>query len=241
MSVPKGKKYAGKASEARVRFLDASDDVRSYFALWQMLRGQRAARDHLVVASRGVFVLVAAMWEAFCEDLAHESARLLVEGAGGWRDLPPSLARTISRELREDRDELSAWRLAGDAWRDVALTRIERIAMSTVWNTPKAGNVDSLFEKALGLKGVSDGWHTSRAGDQGPKVALNEAIALRGGIAHGEKNQAAIGKAQVSAFYQLTADLAECTEESVGTFIAERTGRDPWPLRRISERAVDGR
>jgi hypothetical protein len=236
MAVPKGKQFVGKASESRVRFFDASDDVRSYYALRQMLKDRKGAQPHLGAASRGFFVLIAAMWEAFCEDLAHEGAQILVQNASTWQDLPRSLKQRISLDLKADAHELSAWRLAGDGWRDFTLQRVTDVARTTTFNTPKAGPIDALFEKALGLKSVSSSWESRWGGVNGPRAELDRAIELRGAIAHGASPAPSVTKKQVSAFYQLTADLAECTETAVGAFIAQQTGQDPWVTREATER-----
>ncbi|HEX5511724.1 MAG TPA: HEPN domain-containing protein [Actinomycetales bacterium] len=228
MSVPRGRRFAGSASQARIRFYDASDDVRSYYTVAQALKDRRGLTRHVSAVGRGTYVLVAALWEGFCEDFAHEAAKALVSNVSGWSDLPPALARRISLEVKDDKHELSAWTLSGDGWRVVALDRVDRIARSTIFNTPKTHQVDQLFKEALGIECVSQSWVSAFAQGESPSVVLDRAMTLRGAIAHGEERERPITKKDVSLFYQLIADLVDSTELHVSKHLERSAGLSLW-------------
>lgn len=125
---------------------------------------------------------------------------------------PPALARKISLEIKADKDEMSAWRLSGDDWRDVALRRVHHTARATVFNTPKTRQVDKLFDDTLGIPRVSDSWVSRFTEGVSPCEALDASLALRGSIAHRQERDRILLKKDVSRFYQLVADLVDCTE-----------------------------
>lgn len=228
MSVPRGKLFAGQASAARITFYDSSDDVRSYYAIRQTLAGMARLDHHIQAVGRGTYVLVSALWEAFCEDLAHEAVRILVAGADDWTGLSAPLARRIAKEVKGDAHELSPWLLAGDGWRNHTLERVDRFARSTIFNTPKTSQVNQFFADTVGIVRISDSWVTTFAGDDLPGVALDQAITTRGAIAHGERRRKALTKKEISLFYQLVSDLVDCTELAVAEHIQSVVGTRPW-------------
>ena len=150
-------------------------------------------------------MLVLAMREAFCEDLAHEAAPDTGARLVQVDDLPPKLVRHISRDLKAEKRELSAWKLVGDDWRSLILDRVSEIARQTTFNTPKAAQIDELFDRSIGLTKVNDSRVPPRLGEMSARVALSEAISRRGGIAHGVTLMVKITNSQLSTFYQLTA------------------------------------
>lgn len=241
MSVPRGKKFVGRASSARIAFQDSSEDVRSFYTLGQMLKERKAATKHLNNVGRGVYVLVSALWESYCENLALEAAQALVQYASTPEELPPALARRIARELRADKHELSPWKLAGDGWRELTLLRVPQIARNTIFNTPKPDQVDDLFEKSIGLVALSSSWtpvHGSSEDDV--REALRQYIELRGAIAHGDRDGTPMTKSQLSEFFQTVQHLVGQTEVVVANYLHERTGLPNWQRIGLEEEKGDG-
>jgi hypothetical protein len=229
MSVPRGKSLPGSASDARMAFQDASDDLRSFYALGQMLKGRKAALKHLTNVGRGTFVLISALWESYCEALELEAATLLVSNATSWEDLPPALSRRIAVDLRNEKHELSPWKLAGDGWKTLTLDRVAILARETVFNSPKPAQVDDLFLKSIGLVHLSGQWtDLSQGSEISLADSLKEFVALRGAIAHGATPRAEISKPAVSAFYQTVYRIVVKTDEAVGLYLEENGVDNPW-------------
>ncbi|WP_346960763.1 HEPN domain-containing protein [uncultured Arthrobacter sp.] len=227
MSIPKGKLYRGIASQARVTFQDSSDDVRSFNTLRQMLKGNRSATPHIHKVAKGVYVLIAALWEAYCEDLALEAATTITENAASWEQLPLALKKRIAKDIRDDKNDLGPWKLAGDAWRIHCLERLPGIARATLFNSPKPTQIDELFLQAIGLPNLSASW---TAGPDGvdPRERLLECMGVRGAIAHGDTPATLITPKMISDFYQTVMRLVEETDEAVRGFIATTIGSSPW-------------
>ena len=97
-----------------------------------------------------------------------------------------------------------------------------------VFHSPKAGNVDDLFRRTLGVENISQGWTTERAGD--PRAALDEHLSQRGELAH-RAAATTVSKRQVSDFYQLVMDLTRAMDQQLGEFLLDTTGNDPFAAR----------
>lgn len=229
MSIPRGKRYLGVASQARIKFQDSSDDVRSFNTLRQMLKGRKAANKHLNRVAKGVYVLVAAQWEAYCEDLAVEAATLIVERSPSWEHLPTGMSQKIARELKDNKHHLSPWQLAGNGWRTYCLARLPAVTGAAQINTPKPAQIDALFHSAIGLRGLSSAW-TVTADGADPRDRLREFIELRGSIAHGGTPPVQVTAKLISDFYQAVMRLVEETDEAVRAFIESTVGFTPWQV-----------
>jgi hypothetical protein len=235
MTIPKGKKFLGVASQARIQFQDASADLRSFHTLRQMLKGQSSANRHINKVAKGVHVLTAAIWEAYCEDLALEAATIIVQNAADWEQLPRHLTKRIAKELRENKHELASWKLAGDGWRSHVL---ENLTSAPLFNVPKAEKIDDLFLRAIGLPSISANWSSTEA-NVDLRARLRHHIDVRGAIAHGVAPTTEVTPAVVSDFYQTVMRLVELTDESVRVFIESTIGFTPWDRAGV-DRTVDG-
>lgn len=197
-----------------------------------MLKDRKAASAHLSNVGRGTFVLISALWEAYCEALALEAATLLVQNSRSTDDLPVELKKQIARDLRDDKNHLSAWKLAGDGWKELAQERVSGIAAGTIFNTPKPANVDTLFQRSIGLVELSSFWVAPDSlRDENPCDLLKMFVQIRGAVAHGEHPRREVTKAEISGFYQTVSALVERTDDVVAAFINERTGLQLWTNR----------
>jgi hypothetical protein len=200
-----------------------------------MLKERKRANRHINKVSKGVHVLIAATWEAYCEDLALESARLLVENVADWEQLPRPLARRIAKELREDKHELSPWKLAGEGWRTHVL---ENLSSAPLFNVPKAEKIDDLFLRAIGITSISESWVDPDDGVD-LRARLRHHVELRGAIAHGTPPETEVTPAVVSEFYQTVMLLAQQTDEAVRAFLESSIGFTPWEKEGLTPAAVD--
>ena len=225
MTAPKGKAITGPRSQARVAFHDNSDDIRSLWSLYQAAKNSRAVQRHIGPANKGTYLLIAALWETYCEDVLLETTTELVTGISEAESLPAAVRRAIARDLKEDKHEFSPWQLAGDGWREVADRRARRLCREIVFNSPKATNVDELFRRTLGIADVSQCWTTERVVD--PRTALREHLERRGELAH-RAASTKITRQQVSDFYQLVMDLTQSMDAHLGVFLFTVTGRNPF-------------
>ena len=73
----------------------------------------------LQVLNRSAVVLLAACWEAYIEDLAVSSFDWLLSQCNEPTSFPAKVRARATSVLREDKNELAVWALAGGGWRVV--------------------------------------------------------------------------------------------------------------------------
>lgn len=95
-------------------------------------------------------------------------------------------------------------------------------------NTPKTKQIDDLFERALGLTGISKSWHWGRMSARRAGEKLDEYVILRGSIAHRGSGAAAVRKYQVDDYYDHVKYLVGKTDARISDVVKAATGRTPW-------------
>jgi hypothetical protein len=96
------------------------------------------------------------------------------------------------------------------------------------FNTPKAGNVDNLFEAMLGLPAISDNWTWINMSAEKAKDRLAKYIELRGAIAHRVKSSETVYKKTVIDYRVFITRLAVRTANVTRAHIRNLAGREPW-------------
>src|SRR4051794_11964131 len=162
MTAPRGAKITGIRSVARIAFFDNSSDVRSLFNLHQGIKKVPSYRKYMSVANKGTYLLVASLWETYCEDLLVETSRHIVTGIPRPELLPPNMLKAVARELKQHQHDLAPWWLAGDGWQTVVLDRTRRIREGSAFNTPKSAQIDDLYSRGIGFESISGCWTSER-------------------------------------------------------------------------------
>src|SRR5712692_1224674 len=151
-------------SIAASTFEISSQEVAQLTDIHEQMSGKEPGRRHLEVLNKSAIVLLCAIWEAYCEDVADEALRHLLAHLRDPSDLPEGLRRRIAKELKDDKHELSPWKVAGAGWKTHLRTRLNslRETRNIEWNNPKSANVDRFFDDVLGIVKLSDAWHWKR-------------------------------------------------------------------------------
>lgn len=115
-------------SQARAAFEENREDVERLMEIHGDLAGDAPGRKRGVeVLNKSAIVLMCAVWEAYCEDLAAEAVEHLVVHAEAATALPKALLKTIAAELESDKNDLAIWGLAGDGWKTILRSRLADI------------------------------------------------------------------------------------------------------------------
>jgi RiboL-PSP-HEPN len=135
-------------SQARAAFENNRKDVERLMEIHGDLAGDTPGRKHGVeVLNKSAIVLMCAVWEAYCEDLAAEAVEHLVRHANDATTLPKALRRTIAVELQGDRNEPAVWALAGSGWTKLLRSRLvditERPTGRSIRPSPKTSKRSS--------------------------------------------------------------------------------------------------
>jgi hypothetical protein len=219
------------ASRARYTFARNSVDITAFFTIHQhfVKAAPNNVKRHAYILNKATYVLVASLWEAYCQDVVAEALDLLVDHAPTWRELPRPLARDIAKELRHaDTPLFAAWGLAGDGWRQYIKDRQTGRAYQRKYDFsgPKSANIERFFSESLGLPGIRDAWRQA----EGPDICsdLDAHLDRRNNIVHKILPGPMVNKRDVKAFYAIVRRLVKCTDQVTDELLIKVTGRSRW-------------
>lgn len=178
------------------------------------------------VLNKSAIVLMCAVWEAYCEDLAAEAVEHLVVHAEDATALPKALLKTIAAELESDKSDLAIWGLAGDGWKTILRSRLADITKrrNRSLNTPKSGNIDALFEEAVGLAKVSASWQWHNVTAAKARTKLDGYVTQRGDVAHRSRAASSIKKSHATGFVKHAERLVDATDCHISTQLEAACG-----------------
>jgi len=186
---------------------------------------------------RAGITLLCSAWEAYVEDLARNGIAFLIQNCKEPKDLPEGVRKNITKEIKQDKNELAPWMLAGDEWRNVVMKRFESAIAreANALNSPKAHKVKSVFADMLGIDDITSCWHWEMFDVSSVCDLIDHLVEIRGSIAHG-RNPAF--PAQTVRLLYLEAVATQCAF-LMNNFVREQlistTGKDPWAMVRYNQ------
>ena len=222
------KKLKIPASNARITFTNNSADIRDYFALHQVAfkNASKQVRRLSHLLDKSTYVLVASLWEAYCEDVVTECLNYITEYAATYQALPQSIREDTQKNMRSGKD--SPWDLAGDGWRDYVRNRnkgFER-KRNKDFAGPKSAAVEELFLKALGIEDLRGRWQLSGS----PSICdeLDAHLEQRNRIIHQFTPGRVVNKNDVKDFCKTIVRLIAYTDTAADEFLIQTTGESRW-------------
>jgi hypothetical protein len=216
------------ASKARVAFVANSADMRSYLVLHQLAlkRPEKSLRRHSYILDKAVYVLIASLWEAYCEDIVTESLDYIAAHAPSCRALPSGLVSEIEKNIRSGKD--SPWELAGEGWREYIKKRREGFEKkrNRDFTGPKSRSVEEFFYNVLGIEELCDSWRA--AGPPNICEDLDAHLDRRNSLVHRITPGRVVEKADVKNFFRLVWNLAMYTDDVVDDMLTKVTGKSRW-------------
>jgi hypothetical protein len=187
-------------------------------------------KSDVEVLNKSAIVLLVACWEAFVEDLVSFSFDFLLQNATSHTVFPNSVLTYASKSLKEANDERQVWELAGTGWQ--AVLRNHKVKTLSKYldnfNTPRAENVDALFQKLIGLSQLSSCWSWKGMPHEDAKLKLSELVTLRGSIAHRVAASQTVYKRDVISYMDFIRRLTVKTCNQARLHIHDRIDRWPW-------------
>lgn len=167
--------------------------------------------------------MLCACWELYAESLLVEALRHLSTKCESPDQLPLSVQKALAKHVREAKHELRPLALANSGWRDVLISEAQQECAAL--NTPKAGPLDGLFQKFLGLEKLSDSWAC------GGKT-LNVFVSVRGDIAHQGRAASYAPLPKLRDYLSLIDTVAKETDNSVRAHLKPITPgrRQAWQV-----------
>lgn len=213
---------------AWIAFDESADDVRRLLEIHATLGGDARGRRHrLEVLNKSAIVLITAIWEAYCEDIATDALSHIVTNSDDASSLPKELKKRIAKDIKADLNELAMWGLADGGWRAKLESNLNALASERNWrlNTPKSQNVDKFFAAAIGLTKLPDSWRWANVSADTARKKLDKYVSLRGAIAHRGSASVAVTRAQVQEYFEHVRRLADKTGEEVNSFVKNVTSK----------------
>ena len=214
-------------------------DVKRLLEIHNELGGDGPGRRHnLEVVHKSAVVLLVACWEAFIEDMATAGFSFLLENANDHKAFPDTVLIQAIKPLREKKDDREIWKIADTGWKSVLEVHREQILKSHVGklNTPKPDQIDSLYNKLLGISKISNSWKWSGMSSEHARDKLVKLVELRGSIAHRVGTSEPVRKAVVDDYIMFLRELCVMTSNDCRSHLLERTGKSPWSSYRRPDR-----
>jgi len=215
-------------SDAAATFTERMQDVDQLMEIHKSVGGATVGRRVGVeVLNRSAVVLITAIWEGYCEELAAGAVGHLVANVSSPDKLPKVLRKKVAAELEADDNELAVWRLAGEGWRTYVSGRVPDYAKkrAQAWNTPMSDRIDTLVEQAIGLPKVTDSWGWQRMLPATARSKLDKWVKLRGDIAHGAGAPKTVQKNAVLKYKNHVERLVSITDVTVNEYLEKITGK----------------
>jgi|SRR5271165_869487 len=217
------------AQASFVKNCEDIDELQQVFA--DVTAASPGRRRRLGAIHKSAVVLLTAFWEAFCEDIAAEALQHLVTYTPDAQALPLELRKQVAKDLADDKNTLAAWKLAGDGWRSVLVSRLETLqeARNRNLNTPNTQQIDGFFHRTLGIEKISDSWHWTTMSAQRAAEKLDENLIVRHEVAHRGNAAFKVWQYDVNDYYNHVRGLVEHTATEIADFLTGATGVSPWP------------
>jgi hypothetical protein len=218
-------------SKARTAFDKNAQDVDRLLKIHSDVGGDaKGRRFGLEVLNKSAIILLTAIWEAYCEDIASEALEHLIAHVPSGTALPTELKKRIVGDIKADHNELAMWELADGGWKVRVQARLAALTAerNRRLNTPKTEQINELFASAIGLAKMSDAWRWKKMSPAKAREKLDNYVALRGSIAHRGAAEAGVKKAQVQDYFKHVKRLVAKTGGRVNTHVKDATGKPLW-------------
>jgi len=220
-------------SKSRRAFDQNAQDAERLLEIHRDLGGDaKGRRFRLEVLNKSAIVLITAIWEAYCEDIAAEALDHIVSNVPAGANLPKELKKRIAQEIKKDSNDLAMWGLADAGWRARVRSRLATLTeeRNRKLNTPKWENIDELFLSVIGLNDVSGAWFWKKMSPQQARKKLDKYVSLRGAIAHRGAAASSCKKTHVKDYFDHVKRLVSKTGPRwrVNSFVKTTTGKPLW-------------
>jgi RiboL-PSP-HEPN len=195
-------------------------DVDRLVETHSILDGGTVGKKGLGHITRSGIVMLCASWELYLEMTCSEAAQLLSKAYSSPDKLPKKVQQELAKMARDSKHELKPLEFAGDGWRELLTNNA--VGLCNAINTPKAGPINELFSKAIGLDNLSDAWSCG-------KEAINDFVSVRGDIAHNGRHAEYIKIGKLIEYRSMIDATAVETDNIVANYLKEISIK-PWNI-----------
>ena len=129
-----------------------------------------------------------------------------------------------------NKDPTLVWQIADGGWKDILTAH--RTEIKNHWlgnfNTPKTGQINSLFLDLLGIGKLSDSWYWAGMSAKNSAAKLDEYITVRGDIAHRLNHSETVYQHWGKDYLGHITRIVGCCEKAVSAHVRALVGASPW-------------
>lgn len=184
-------------SRAKITFEQNTWDVYNLFDVHDELLEQEGVirtEGKASVLVRSTFLFITACWESYVEDLCEEALSSLSTSAFKGKKWAGTVLKNQARDLLSD------------------------------FNTPKSGNVDTVFARTIGLQKLSKCWEWNGMSADQARSTLGNYVTARGAIAHRARTSHPISRKGAEQYLDFVKTLVANTERRIQIYVRRITG-----------------
>jgi RiboL-PSP-HEPN len=212
-------------------FRDSLDEVHALLQIHAQLTSEGPGRRHNVeVLNKSAILFACAAFEAFVENLATNAFEHIVNDSKDHSALPKQILRATATLLKDDKNDIKVWELAGTGWKTVVESYRKGIVFKYIgpFNTPKPHNIEALLRELIGMPNLPASWHWGGMSAAAAQEKLKAFVTLRGALAHGEKPPPKVRKQDVNSYLAFLGALSVRSSNQVRHYCHSVTGKYPW-------------
>jgi hypothetical protein len=196
---------------------------------------EKGRRYGIEVLNRSALLFACANWEAFIEDVAIQSIDHILANATDYNSLPRPILKGVAKKLKEDKNEIKLWQLAGDGWKSIASAYRDQVIREEIspFNTPKPHNIKELFKKLFGIPDICEKWCWQGMSKISASDKLRKLVEVRGALAHRGELEQPITKAFVEDRVGFILRLAVRTSNIARVLVKDEVGSFSWKRARL--------
>jgi hypothetical protein len=212
-------------------FKDSLTEVLVLLEIHAQLTGEGPGRRHNVeVLNKSAILFACAAFEAFIENLATDAFEHIINASKDHTTLPKQILKATAALLKEDKNDIKVWELAGAGWKTVVESYKKGIVFKYIgpFNTPKPHNIEALLRELIGMPDLPASWHWGGMSAVGAQTKLKAFVELRGALAHGKKPPPKVRKQDVKSYLSFLGPLSVRSSNQVRHYCHSITGKYPW-------------
>ena len=216
-------------------FFDNLSEINYLPSIHTVIAGTTPGRKRQVqILNKSAIVLYTACWEYYIEDLIREAFNFLLINSKKHNAFPNSVLAKASKEIKNDKDDLRVWDLAGFGWKKVLENYQKTILEKKIdhFHVPRPENIDELYSKLLGINTITNQWSWKKMCNKDAIDTLNKYVDLRGEIVHNVKTKTSVRKKDVDYYRKFLNRTAVILHNRVTTHIENLIGEAPWSIYR---------
>ncbi|UWR21474.1 HEPN domain-containing protein [Sulfitobacter sp. S190] len=198
-------------------------DVQKLLKTHEELNPPGRGRRHLGHITRSGVLSLSSAWELYVEDVTIECAEFLIAGSDVPDALPNRVKGQLVKTAKSDKHDFGVLLLCGEGWKNVFLSAVRQNC--SILNTPKFGQISSLFHDWLGVDAndLENAWSYSRED-------LNNFVSLRGEIAHRGPDAPYVRRNELRNKVELIDRLTIETDNFLRNYLRRvaTANRSPW-------------